>query len=103
MRTIMTLMRKLNDMLYDYDISLLPKLNRDTHQWKIIVRGPEGFVDLLMDVYRALIKPDVNPLAAVREALKTAKPPIRYALLRSCCRFTFCIEKVVAEASRFVC
>ncbi|XP_022659892.1 uncharacterized protein LOC111249808 [Varroa destructor] len=79
MRTTVKLICKINDMLYDYDISLLLRLNRDSRQWKIVARGPEGFVNLLMDVYRALTLPNVNPLAFVKAAASTAKSPIRYA------------------------
>lgn len=84
MRTTVKLICKINDMLYDYDISLLLRLNRDSRQWKIVARGPEGFVNLLMDVYRALTLPNVNPLAFVKAAASTAKSPIRYVDLYCC-------------------
>ncbi|OQR67590.1 hypothetical protein BIW11_02168 [Tropilaelaps mercedesae] len=80
----------MNDMLHDYDISLVLRLNRDPRQWRIVARGPEGYLDLLMDVYRALSKPDVNPIAYMREILRHARPPIRYGdplALRAATRF----------------
>lgn len=64
-------------MLEDYDITLNLKLNRDSRQWKIAVHGPEKYLTLLVDVYRALGRLDVNSIHFVQEAITKTGPPLR--------------------------
>ncbi|XP_022687455.1 uncharacterized protein LOC111259576 isoform X8 [Varroa jacobsoni] len=78
LREVTQRVSSLNQMLEDYDITLNLKLNRDSRQWKIAVHGPEKYLTLLVDVYRALGRLDVNSIHFVQEAITKTGPPLRY-------------------------
>ncbi|OQR78352.1 hypothetical protein BIW11_00317 [Tropilaelaps mercedesae] len=74
-RSLITLTAQLNSMLHGYEISLMLRLGRDSRHWKMVAKGPEKHVDLLIDVYRAIRDSSYDPIALLRNALLTAPPP----------------------------
>ncbi|XP_022648527.1 uncharacterized protein LOC111245042 isoform X3 [Varroa destructor] len=68
-RRLATSTDHLNSMLRSYDISLMLRLGRDSRHWRMVAKGPEKHVDLLIDVYRAIRDSSHDPIASIRNAL----------------------------------
>lgn len=65
----------LRKLLCGYEISLSLRFGRDSGRWKLVVKGPEKYVCLMMEINRALTGADCQPEDVVRNALLAAGPP----------------------------
>ncbi|OQR69688.1 hypothetical protein BIW11_12107 [Tropilaelaps mercedesae] len=79
-RSVIKLAVNLNVILYDYEITLTLRLARASRHWKMVIKGPERYVGLLMDIHHALTNPVSDPLTFVSQALAAVHPPIPISL-----------------------
>lgn len=76
----MTIATTLNSILSCYEISLTLRFARDLRHWKIAAKGPEKYLDLLMEIHRAITNTgNHNPVQLVCRALQATDPPPTYA------------------------
>ncbi|XP_022706130.1 uncharacterized protein LOC111270251 isoform X2 [Varroa jacobsoni] len=73
---VMTIATTLNSILSCYEISLTLRFARDLRHWKIAAKGPEKYLDLLMEIHRAITNTgNHNPVQLVCRALQATDPP----------------------------